>query len=84
MRGRRLAGAVLESRGRRGAPGYYGPKPPVGEAAHRYHFQVYALDKMLDVPFGADRDQVLAAMKGHVLAKGEIVGRYGQKQQPQK
>lgn len=39
---------------------------------------------MLEVPFGADRDQVLAAMKGHVLAKGEIVGRYGQKQQPQK
>ncbi|AWL05091.1 YbhB/YbcL family Raf kinase inhibitor-like protein [Massilia oculi] len=75
---------VLQGRTTRGAPGYYGPKPPAGEAAHRYHFQVYALDTMLDVPFGADRDQVLAAMKGHVLAKGEIVGKYGQKQQPQK
>lgn len=75
---------VLQGRTTRGAPGYYGPKPPVGEAAHRYHFQVYALDKMLDVPFGADRDQVLQAMRGHVLAKGEIVGKYAQKQQPQK
>lgn len=75
---------VLQGRTTRGAPGYYGPKPPVGETAHRYHFQVYALDTMLEVPFGADRDQVLAAMQGHVLAKGEIVGRYAQKQQPQK
>lgn len=75
---------VLQGRTTRGAPGYYGPKPPVGEPAHRYHFQVYALDRMLDVPFGADRDQLLQAMKGHVLAKGEIVGKYGQKQQPQK
>lgn len=75
---------VLQGRTTRGAPGYYGPKPPPGEAAHRYHFQVVALDKMLDVPFGSDRDQVLQAMKGHVLAKGEIVGKYGQKQKPQK
>jgi hypothetical protein len=25
-----------------------------------------------------------AAMKGHVLAKGDLVGKYGQKQKPQK
>jgi len=75
---------VLQGLTTRGSPGYYGPKPPPGEAAHRYHFQVMALDTMLDVPFGADRDQVLAAMKGHVLAKGEIVGKYAQKQKPQK
>jgi Raf kinase inhibitor-like YbhB/YbcL family protein len=75
---------VLQGLTTRGSPGYYGPKPPPGEAAHRYHFQVMALDTMLDVPFGADRDQVLAAIKGHVLAKGEIVGKYAQKQKPQK
>lgn len=75
---------VLQGRTTRGAPGYYGPRPPVGDPAHRYHFQVYALDRMLDVPFGADRDQLLQAIQGHVLAKGEIVGKYGQKQQPQK
>ena len=75
---------VLQGLTTRGSPGYYGPKPPPGEAAHRYHFQVMALDTMLDVPFGADRDQVLAAMKGHVLAKGEVVGKYAQKQKPQK
>lgn len=75
---------VLQGRNTRGSVGYYGPKPPVGEAPHHYHFQVYALDTMLDVPFGSDRDALLKAMQGHVLAKGEIVGRYGQKQKPQK
>ena len=75
---------VLQGRNTRGSLGYYGPKPPVGEPPHHYHFQVYALDTMLDVPFGADRDTLLKAMQGHVIGKGEIVGKYGQKQKPQK
>jgi Raf kinase inhibitor-like YbhB/YbcL family protein len=75
---------VLQGRNSRGSTGYYGPRPPVGEAAHHYHFQVFALDARLDVPFGADRDQVMAAMAGHVLAKGEIVGTYMQTQKPPK
>jgi phosphatidylethanolamine-binding protein (PEBP) family uncharacterized protein len=36
------------------------------------------------VPFGADRDTLLKAMQGHVIGKGEVVGKYGQKQKPQK
>lgn len=75
---------VLQGRNTRGSMGYYGPKPPVGDPAHRYHFQVYALDTMLDVPFGSDRDTLLKAMQGHVIGKGEVVGRYAQKQKPQK
>lgn len=75
---------VLQGRTTRGSMGYYGPRPPVGDPAHHYHFQVFALDKMLDVPFGADRDQLLAAMKGHVLAKGALLGRYAQKVKPPK
>jgi Raf kinase inhibitor-like YbhB/YbcL family protein len=75
---------VLQGRTTRGSTGYYGPRPPVGDPAHRYHFQVFALDTMLDVPFGADRDELLAAMRGHVLAKGALVGRYAQKVEPPK
>jgi len=56
----------------------------VGDAPHHYHFQVYALDRMLDVPWGADRDTLLQAMQGHVLAKGTLVGTYAQKRKPQK
>ncbi|WP_020653610.1 YbhB/YbcL family Raf kinase inhibitor-like protein [Massilia niastensis] len=75
---------VLQGRNTRGSMGYYGPKPPVGDPAHHYHFQVYALDSLLDLPFGADREQLLQAMRGHVIAKGAIVGRYAQRQKPQK
>src|ERR1700753_3047373 len=53
--------------------GYTGPHPPAADPAHHYHFQVLALDTTLDVPAGAERDAVLAAAKGHVIAKGEVV-----------
>jgi Raf kinase inhibitor-like YbhB/YbcL family protein len=75
---------VLQGRTTRGSPGYYGPRPPVGDPAHHYHFQVLALDTMLDLPPGADRDAVLAAAKGHVLAKGDLVGTYRQTVAPPK
>ncbi|MBB4659300.1 YbhB/YbcL family Raf kinase inhibitor-like protein [Parvularcula dongshanensis] len=58
-----------------GSTGYYGPRPPEGQT-HSYHVQVYALDKELGLPHGATRQQVVEAMKGHVLAMGETVGSY--------
>ncbi|RYI88541.1 MAG: YbhB/YbcL family Raf kinase inhibitor-like protein [Acetobacteraceae bacterium] len=68
----------------RGSVGYYGPRPPVGDPPHRYHFQVLALDTMLALPLGAGRDEVLAALKGRVIAKGELVGTYRQEVKPPK
>ncbi|HSI49458.1 MAG TPA: YbhB/YbcL family Raf kinase inhibitor-like protein [Ideonella sp.] len=75
---------LLQGRNSRGSPGYYGPRPPVGDPPHHYHFQVFALDTMLSVPPGAERDEVLAAMKGHVLAKAELVGTFAQSVRPPK
>jgi len=75
---------MLQGRTSHGSTGWYGPHPPVGDKPHHYHFQVVALDDMLAVPWGADRDTLLEAMQGHVLAKGELVGTYAQKQKPQK
>lgn len=61
----------------RGQIGYMGPRPPLGDPAHHYYFQVFALDLAeLPVEPGAKREDVLAAMEGHVLAKGEVVGLY--------
>ncbi|HLP89222.1 MAG TPA: YbhB/YbcL family Raf kinase inhibitor-like protein [Nostocaceae cyanobacterium] len=54
--------------------GYGGPCPPSG--THRYIFQIYALDKKLNLPPGASKAQLIAAMDGHILAKGELIGRY--------
>lgn len=75
---------VLQGATSRGSVGYYGPRPPVGDPPHHYHFQVLALDRALDVRPGATRDEVLKAAKGHVLAKGVVVGTYQQTDPPLK
>jgi Raf kinase inhibitor-like YbhB/YbcL family protein len=56
--------------------GYYGPRPPSG--IHHYCFKVYALNRMLDARPGLTKAEVLRAMEGHVLARGELKGRYQQ------
>ena len=80
----KLPNGVVQGATSRGSVGYFGPRPPVGDAPHAYHFQVFALDRPLDVLPGSDRDTLLAAMRGHVIAKGELVGRYAQTDQPLK
>jgi Raf kinase inhibitor-like YbhB/YbcL family protein len=54
--------------------GYGGPCPPSG--THRYYFKVYALDAKLNLRPGATIAQVEKAMKGHVMAEGQLMGRY--------
>lgn len=75
---------MRQGRNTRGSTGYFGPKPPVGDKSHPYHFQVFALSTMLALPVGAERETVLAAMVGKVVAKGELVGTYGQPTLPPK
>ncbi len=55
--------------------GYRGPMPPPGKP-HRYHFKVYALDANLSLEPGGDKPALLQAIEGHVLAEGELMGRY--------
>ena len=59
-----------------GQLGYMGPMPPRGHGMHHYHFQVFALDKALDLKPGLTRDEVMSKIKGHIIASGELVGTY--------
>ena len=58
-----------------GRVGYGGPCPPPG-APHRYFFAIYALDTSLKLKPRSTKQQVLAAIKGHVLAEARLVGTY--------
>ena len=58
-----------------GNPGYGGPAPPRGKP-HRYYFKIYGLDAPLGLKAGATKNQVEQAMKGHLLAEGQLMGTY--------
>jgi Raf kinase inhibitor-like YbhB/YbcL family protein len=60
-----------------GKSGYGGPCPPSG--THRYYFKIFALDRELHLPSGAKRNHLDAAMRGHVVAQGELMGRYSKR-----
>jgi Raf kinase inhibitor-like YbhB/YbcL family protein len=71
-----LAGGARQGKNDSGKIGYGGPAPPRGKP-HRYFFKLYALDTTLDLPAGATKAQLLEAMQGHILAEGQLMGRYG-------
>ena len=72
-----IAGAVQGVSGFR-RPIYRGPAPPAGKV-HNYHFTVYALDANLDLQPGLNKQQLLEAIKGHVIGQGELVATYERK-----
>jgi len=57
-----------------GKIGYRGPCPPSG--THRYFFKLYALDTQTDLTPGARKPELLKAMEGHILAQGQLMGKY--------
>ena len=56
---------------------YGGPCPPSG--THRYFFKVYALDTKLNLSPNSRKKELEKAMQGHILAKGETIGRYSRR-----
>ena len=59
-----------------GEQGYGGPRPPKEDGPHHYHFRLYAVDRVLGLPPGACRKDVVRAMEGHALAQAEWIGLY--------
>lgn len=54
--------------------GYGGPCPPSG--THRYFFKIYALNSELHIEPGKTKADLLAAMEGHIIAEGSLMGKY--------
>jgi Raf kinase inhibitor-like YbhB/YbcL family protein len=71
-----LPGGAKQGKNDFGNIGYGGPAPPRGKP-HRYYFKLYALDSLLDLKEGATKPQLEQAMKGHILASGQLMGQYG-------
>ncbi len=69
---------IMQGATSRGTVGWYGPRPPKGDKPHPYHFQLLALDRALELPLGATRDQLAQAIAGHVIAAGDLVGTYAE------
>ena len=74
--GGELPAGAREYRNDFGHRGWDGPRPPVGDAAHRYLFRVYAAAEPLQLGAESTSDDLRASLRGRELAHGELVGRY--------
>jgi len=72
----RLPSGALQGATHTGKTSYFGPKPPADGKVHQYHFQIFALDTKLKLPSGYNRQALLDAIKGHVVAKGKVTGAF--------
>jgi Raf kinase inhibitor-like YbhB/YbcL family protein len=70
----RLPDGGIQGENDSGRIGYTGPCPPSG--THRYYFRLYALDREVDLKGGASKSELESAMKGHILAQAELMGKY--------
>lgn len=66
---------ALQGQNSVGKGGYEGPCPPTGK--HTYRFKLYALDSVLELSTGATKDNISAAVAGHILDKAELKGIFG-------
>lgn len=73
-----LANGAVQGNNSSNNLGYRGPCPPRG-SAHRYFFKLYALDAKLNLAPGATKADLLKAMNDHILAEGQLMGRYQRK-----
>lgn len=72
-----IAVGRVEGRNSFGTIGWRGPCPPPGDPPHRYVFRVYVLNRRPALRIGFTDAQLRCAIRGHVVATGKIVGRYG-------
>jgi Raf kinase inhibitor-like YbhB/YbcL family protein len=70
----KLENGAIQGTGSSRKIGYTPPCPPSG--THRYYLKAYALDTTLNIPSSSDKQALLAAMQGHVVGQGMLMGTY--------
>ena len=70
----RLEIGARQGKNSAGKVGYMGPCPPGG--THRYFFTLYALDGVPELPAEPSKEQLLAAIRSHILADAQTMGTY--------
>jgi len=73
---KKLADGSSQGQNTRKKVGYTGPCPEKGGPAHHYFFKLYALDAKTGLKPNAKKEELEAAMKGHILAEAELIGRF--------
>ncbi len=73
---KKLPDGSMQGKNVTGKSGYTGPCPEKGGPAHHYFFKLYALDAKTNLKPNAKREELDAAMKGHILAKAELIARF--------
>ena len=71
-----MVDGTMQVQGRGGVAQYRGPGAPAVGPDHHYTLELFALDAKLDLPVTATRADVMAAVSGHILGKGVLVGRF--------
>lgn len=72
----RLPNGAQQGKNSFGKTGYGAPCPPPGSPPHRYQFTLYAADVAINVPPQSNRDTVLGALRGHIIAHARLEGTY--------
>ena len=67
---------AVQGRNTKGGFGYFGPRPPLGHGMHRYHFQLFALDRLLPMSPDTPLEELLNVLKADTIASAELVGTY--------
>lgn len=72
----RFSDGTVQGKNSLGRIGYGAPCPPRGSPAHRYRFSLFAANIALNLPVGASKDDVLGALRGHILDQAQLEGTY--------
>jgi Raf kinase inhibitor-like YbhB/YbcL family protein len=75
-----LPDGTIQAKNLRGTPGFMGPGNGAINPYHHYTWELYALDTKLSLGPDATRVEVVEAMKGHVIGKAVLNGRFKRSQ----